>query len=161
MSTRRLLSRLAPLPAAAVLLAAAGCSSSDAAATITVPSPSKDVSAMCGKLHEELPDTLAEMDRVDPKPDSSLTAGWGGSAIVLRCGVPRPAKMSDPAQDGVDVNGVSWLLEKLPEGGFRLTTSLRLAYVEVVFGKEYAGDLGPLTDLAGPVKKTIPTGIAD
>jgi hypothetical protein len=29
----------------------------------------------------------------------------------------------------------------------------------VTLPKKYAGDLGPLTDLAGAVKKTIPEGI--
>ncbi|MFF3456575.1 DUF3515 domain-containing protein [Streptomyces sp. NPDC002730] len=144
--------------AAVVLLAAAGCSSTDAAASITVPSPPPEEASLCRALHKELPDSVAGQDRNDPEPASELTAGWGDAAIVLRCGVPRPEKMSDPQSKGVEVNGVNWLLEQR-EAGPRFTTTYRKTYVEVTLGKQYAHDIGPLTDLAGPVKKTVPASL--
>ncbi|MFD7440602.1 DUF3515 domain-containing protein [Streptomyces sp. NPDC059909] len=153
MSPRRLLS----LPAtAAVLLAAAGCSATDAPASVTVPTPPPEEQALCRALHEALPGSVAGLDRRDPEPRSELTAGWGDAAIVLRCGVPRPAGMSDPQGQGVDVNGVNWLVEQRDDDGPRLTTTYRRTYVEVTLSKQYAHDLGPLTDLAGPVAKTVP-----
>ncbi|MCX4819622.1 DUF3515 domain-containing protein [Streptomyces sp. NBC_01142] len=145
--------------AAVVLLAAAGCSSTDAPASITVPSASPEEAALCRALHEELPDSVAGMDRKDPEPASELTAGWGDAAIVLRCGVPRPEKMNDPEADGVTVGGVDYLLEQQDDGSFRFTTTYRKAYVEVTLTKKYASDVTPLIPLGAPIKKTVPASL--
>ncbi|WP_156721328.1 DUF3515 domain-containing protein [Streptomyces apocyni] len=154
--------RLSLLPALGLLLAAVGCSSADDTPSAAVPSPGSRSAAACRDLHGELPRQLDGLDRADPTPRSELTAAWGGSAIILRCGVPRPDRMSDESADGVEVNGVGWLLERQGGGGFRLTSTLREAYIEVTLDKKRAeaGGLGPLTDLAGPIKKTVPEGIA-
>jgi hypothetical protein len=66
--------------------------------------------------------------------------------------------MSDPQGQGVDVDGVNWLLEER-DAGPRFTTTYRETYVEVTLGTEYMHDIGPLTDLAGPVKKTVPASL--
>ncbi|MFI6640986.1 DUF3515 domain-containing protein [Streptomyces sp. NPDC050504] len=155
--------RLLGPSAALLLLFAAGCSSTDAAATITVPTPSKKTAALCDSLDRELPKDVAGGERRDPEPESTLTAAWGDSAIVLRCGVPRPAKMTDPGEDGMSVDGVAWLVEELEDGGYRFTTGLRLAYVEVTLDAEHAREHGAglLTEFAAPVKKTVPEGVAD
>jgi hypothetical protein len=139
-----------------VVLAAAGCSSTGAAASITVPSPPPEQAALCGALDEELPKSVAGQDREDPDPASELTAGWGDAAIVLRCGVPRPEKMSDPQSDAVEANGVNWLLERRDDGP-RFTTTYRETYVEVTMDKRYVHDVTPLAELADAVKKTVPT----
>ncbi|MFI6036259.1 DUF3515 domain-containing protein [Streptomyces sp. NPDC051315] len=149
------------LPPLALLLAAVGCSSADGDASTAVPSPSATVTELCRNLDEALPSTVDDLGRRDPSPASTLTAGWGNPAIILRCGVERPAKMSDQEADGVEVNGVGWLLEKQEDGSFRFTTALRKAYVEVTIPEERAADgMAPLVDLASAVKKTIPEGIA-
>ncbi|MBA4865017.1 DUF3515 domain-containing protein [Streptomyces sp. PSKA54] len=154
-------------PALALLIAAAGCSSADDTATAVVPSPDAKVTELCRNLDKVLPKKVDGLDRQDPEPVSALTAGWGSPAIILRCGVGQPAKMVDPkVADGNDpdaigggVNGVGWLMEKLDDGSQRFTTSLRLAYVEVTVpaGVDSAG---VLVDLAAPIKKAIPKGIA-
>jgi hypothetical protein len=150
------------LPAlAAVLIAATGCSSSDDSARAAVPSPGAKVTELCRNLDKVLPSEVDGQGRRDPEPASALTAGWGDPAIILRCGVERPARMSDPEADGVEVNGVGWLLQKQKDGSFRFTTTLRTAYVEVSIPKARTGDgMGPLVDLAPAVKKAIPEGIA-
>ncbi|MET9803242.1 DUF3515 domain-containing protein [Streptomyces sp. NPDC006368] len=145
--------------AATVLLAVAGCSSTDAGAPVAVPSPSAEEAAFCRALDKELPETVAGLDRSDPEPESELTAGWGDGAIVLRCGVPRPGRMSDPQAQGVEVNGVNWLLEQREDDGPRFTSTYRKAYVEVTLDKRYAHDAGPLTDLAAPVEKAVPSSL--
>ncbi|WP_030676046.1 DUF3515 domain-containing protein [Streptomyces sp. NRRL B-1347] len=158
--SRRLRSPIG-LPALALLIACAGCSSTDDRRTVAVPSPGTGVTELCRNLAERLPREVNGLGRRDPKPASPLTAGWGDPAIILRCGVARPAKMNDPEADGVTVNGVGWLLEKRTDGSFRFTTTLRKAYVEVSIPEQRTGDgVGPLTDFAAPVKKTIPEGIA-
>ncbi|MEU5090850.1 DUF3515 domain-containing protein [Streptomyces sp. NPDC021356] len=155
--------RLLGLPVVlAALITAAGCSSSDDRATAAVPSPDAAVTKLCGNLDAALPRKVDGLSRADPRPDSALTAGWGSPAIILRCGVPRPAEMNDPEADGAEVNGVGWLLRKQPDGSFLFTTTLRKAYVEVSLPASRTGNgVAPLVSLAPAVKKAIPEGIAD
>ncbi|WP_327257690.1 DUF3515 family protein [Streptomyces sp. NBC_01244] len=159
---RRPFSLLAALTAwAAASAALAGCSPGDAEARVDPPpAPPADVAGYCAALHEELPDTVAGLAANPALPASDLTAAWGGSAIVLRCGIAKPPKMADPEQDGVWVYDVPWLLEKLDDGGFRFTTGLRLAYTEVLVDKEHATDAGMLVGLSAAIAKTVPKGIS-
>ncbi|AWZ07060.1 MULTISPECIES: DUF3515 domain-containing protein [unclassified Streptomyces] len=158
---RRPFSLLAALTALAAPAALAGCSPGDSEARVSLPSaPPADVAGFCAALHKELPGTVSGKDRTPAVPASDLTAAWGGSAIVLRCGIPRPGKMLDPKQDGVEVNGVGWLLEKLDDGGYRFTTGMRLAYTEVLVDKEHATDAGMLVGLSAAIAKTVPEGIS-
>ncbi|WP_051735358.1 DUF3515 domain-containing protein [Streptomyces sp. NRRL B-3229] len=154
--------RLIGLPALLTLITIAGCSSADDGTRAAVPSPGTDVTELCENLDKALPSKVDGQDRRDPEPASALTAGWGDPAIILRCGVQRPSKMDDPEADGVEANGVGWLLEKQEDGSFRFTTTLRKAYVEVTIPEKRTGNgMAPLVDLAPAVKKTIPEGIAD
>ncbi|GAA2459138.1 DUF3515 domain-containing protein [Streptomyces glaucus] len=147
--------------ALALPIAVAGCSSADDRASAAVPSPDAEVAKVCRNLDKVLPAKVDGESRGDPEPASALTAGWGSPAIILRCGVPRPAAMNDSGADGVEVNGVGWLLEKLDGGAFRFTTTLRTAYVEVTVPEERtAGGMAPLVDLAPAVEEAIPEGIA-
>lgn len=154
------------LPAVALLITAAGCSPADDGASAAVPSPGAKVKGLCRNLDKVLPAKVDGERREDPEPASSLTAGWGSPAIILRCGVPQPPKMVDPkVADGHDpdavpggVNGVDWLMEKQGDG-YRFTTANREAYVEVQV-PEGVDSSGILIDLAAAVKKAIPKGIA-
>lgn len=158
---RRPFSLLAALTALAAPAALAGCSPGGDEARVELPSaPPADVADLCAALHKELPGTVASLDRAPAVPKSDLTAAWGGSAIVLRCGVRKPVKMLDPKQDGIEVNGVGWLVERLDDGGARFTTGLRLAYTEVLVDKEHATDAGMLVGLSEAIAKTVPEGIA-
>ncbi|WP_328750801.1 DUF3515 domain-containing protein [Streptomyces sp. NBC_00285] len=150
------------LPAFALLITVAGCSSADDDASAVVPSPGAGVAKSCRELDRVLPSKADGQNRRDPEPASALTAGWGDPAIILRCGVVRPSKMDDPEADGVEVDGVGWLLEKQDDGSFRFTTTLRKAYVEVTIPRSRTGNgMAPLVDLAPAIKKAIPEGIAD
>ncbi|MFJ3908021.1 DUF3515 domain-containing protein [Streptomyces vinaceus] len=152
------------LPVLVAVLALAGCAPGGSGTRVDPPpTPPADVAGFCAALHEELPETVAGLARAEVVPESDLTAAWGGSAIVLRCGVPKPPEMADPRQEGVEVNGVRWLLEKVPDsagGGFRFITGLRLAYTEVRVDKEHATDAGMLVGLSTAVAKTVPEGIS-
>ncbi|MFC4468526.1 DUF3515 domain-containing protein [Streptomyces xiangluensis] len=155
-------SRLFGLPALVLLISATGCSSADDSASAAVPSPGALVTKLCQNLDERLPPKVDGLDREDPEPRSTLTAGWGGPAIILRCGVERPAEMLDPKASTTEVNGVAWLVQEQDDGSYVFTTGLRKAYVEVAFSKEQAAKgAGPLVDFAEPIKKAIPEGIAD
>ncbi|WP_371668948.1 DUF3515 domain-containing protein [Streptomyces sp. NBC_00289] len=156
------------LPALVLLIAAVGCSSADDSGSAAVPSPDAKVAKLCENLDEVLPATVDGESREDPEPASTLTAGWGSAAIILRCGVVQPPKMidpkvatgSDPDAMGGGVNGVDWLMEKQGDGSYRFTTANRSAYVEVTVPKGRDSS-GVLVDLAPAVKKAIPGGIAD
>ncbi|MFD4662367.1 DUF3515 domain-containing protein [Streptomyces halstedii] len=150
--------RLVPSAALAVL-AAAGCSTGGGQPAVTVPTPSSRAAAYCEALHKELPETVVDLERSDPEPDSALTAGWGDGAIVLRCGVPRPSRMDDAQSKGVDADGVNWLLEQREDAGPRFTTTYREAYVEVTLATEFAHDITPLSAFAGPVARTVPESL--
>ncbi|MCX4769539.1 DUF3515 domain-containing protein [Streptomyces sp. NBC_01260] len=160
-TSRRRLPRPAFLgpSAALVLVAAAGCSSGGASAPVTVPTPSSEAAAYCRALHKELPSTVAGQERSDPGPGSDLTAGWGDGEIVLRCGVPRPAKMDDAQSKAVDASGVNWMLEQQEDGRPRFTTTFRKAYVEVTLPVAYAHDATPLAAFAPAVRKTVPNSL--
>jgi hypothetical protein len=155
------------LPVLALLIAATGCSSADDDASAVVPSPDAKVTKLCQNLDKALPKKVDGLDRNDPEPRSALTAGWGGPAIILRCGVDKPPKMvdpkvatgDDPNAVGGGVDGVGWLMEKQDDGAYRFTTSLRRAYVEVTVPKGRDSS-GVLVDLAPSIKKAIPKGIA-
>ncbi|MFD3730796.1 DUF3515 domain-containing protein [Streptomyces sp. NPDC058632] len=159
--------RHAVLPALALLITAAGCSSADDSASAAVPSPDAKVTTLCQDLDEVLPARVDGENRDDPEPASALTAGWGGEAIILRCGVGQPPKMVDPKVAGGNdpeamaggVDGVNWLMEQQDDGTHRFTTASREAYVEVrvTDGRD---STGVLIDLAPAVKEAIPEGIA-
>jgi hypothetical protein len=83
-------------------------------------------------------------------------AGWGDPAVVLRCGVPRPAVDDDPDADGMQVKGVGWSLEKGSHGSVVLTTTLRRAYVELRLPKKYATGLDSVEELAAAIRTTVP-----
>lgn len=163
--------RLIGLPALALLISVAGCSSADDSATVAVPSPDAKTAGMCRDLHKVLPRKLDGRSRNDPEPRSAYTAGWGSPAIILRCGVVRPPKMIDPkVAHGTDpnaigggVDGVDWLMEKQDDGTWRFTTAKREAYVQLVLPKKLSGQddsARVLAEMAASVKKAIPTGIA-
>ncbi|MER7173341.1 DUF3515 domain-containing protein [Streptomyces mesophilus] len=153
--------RLVQLPTLGVLLLATGCSWTDDTVTAAVPSPDSRTSGHCRKLHEALPEQLDGLDRSDPEPSSEFTAGWGGSAIILRCGVPQPPKMLEKNPPSTTVDGLGWLVEEPGDGSYRFTSALREAYVEVTISKEHAKQgAGSLVDLGRVIKKTVPEGIA-
>ncbi|MDX3854989.1 DUF3515 domain-containing protein [Streptomyces sp. AK02-01A] len=159
LSRRRLSGRpLVCLTAVALLSAAVGCDSTDGAARVAVPSPPRQEAALCRALHKELPKAVAGLGRDDAEPSSELTAAWGDAAVVLRCGIPRPEELNDPQTRAVDVNGVNWMLEER-DSGPRFVTTYRETYVEVTLSTRFTHDIGPLTDLAGPVARTVPSSL--
>jgi hypothetical protein len=163
-TSRRLLSRssvpgLSALSCAALLLAAAGCSFTDGAVAIPVPTPAPEGAELCRALHRELPESVEGQKRRTADPESDLTAVWGDPAIVLRCGVPRPEKMNDPAAQAVEADGVNWMLERQKDGSPRFTTTYREVYVEVTLPAKYAHDVTPLAAFAEPVRKTVPDSV--
>lgn len=76
---------------------------------VDVPELSSADRAACEAFADDLPDTLAEQERVDIEPADAPAAAYGDPAIVVRCGVPTP--------DGFDLtasceiaNGVGYFI---------------------------------------------------
>ncbi|MFB6440229.1 DUF3515 domain-containing protein [Streptomyces sp. NPDC056411] len=153
--------RYLALPLLTALFGAVSCSSSE---DVAVPAPHGEAAQHCRALHKDLPGTVNGLKRGTPEPVSDFTAIWGDPAVKLRCGVPKPdvlrygSEHYNPNPDAAEVNGVQWLFEK-QDDGYRFTTVLRKAYVEVTVPGKYAPEVNVLTDLADAVRKTVPKGV--
>lgn len=115
------------------------------------PSPSAATSAACIKIFAKLPVQLGNLDPRKTDTDSSFVAAWGDPAVVLRCGVSKPAAIDDvdhPPAQLQDVNGVIWLPE-LQKNQAVYTTVDRAVYVEVTVP---ANADNPLTLFADAIK---------
>jgi hypothetical protein len=73
------------------------------------PTPNEATQRACVSVFAKLPVQLGTLAPRKTETDSSFVAAWGDPAIVLRCGVGRPAVFgtTDAAQL-IDVNGVIW-----------------------------------------------------
>ncbi len=58
--------------------------------------------------------------------------------------------MDDPQAQGVEADGVQWMLEESEGSGPRFTTTYRKAYVEVTLSSAYAHDITPLAAFSLP-----------
>jgi uncharacterized protein DUF3515 len=98
-----------------------------------------------------LPTELDGRERRDTDPTSSRTAAWGDPAVVLRCGVERPAGLT--GSEVVVVDGVGWVLAEHP-GAYVFTTSDLATYVQVRVPRSTPrpAATAPLVDLAAPVE---------
>ena len=138
------------------LIALGGCSNGP---PVAVQPPDAHV-AGCHRLHDALPDSVDERERRETTPPSARTAAWGDPAVVLRCGVPRPAGLT-PTAEVVVVDGVAWFLaEQSSSRGsppYVFTSTGHKTYVEVrVPGSvPRAEATAPLTDLAAAIKQAI------
>jgi hypothetical protein len=145
-----------------VLSAAVACSPTDGPEAVAVPSPPAEIAGYCKALHKELPAKVIEdVARRDASPDSPYTAVWGDPAIVLRCGIDRPAEVADPTADAVEVNGVGWVVDDRGGDGLRFISRYREAYVELLVPASYDADAGILVEFAKPVDRTIPKTLDD
>jgi uncharacterized protein DUF3515 len=119
-------------------------------------SPPHGPSAGCARLSQELPRSLDGRDRRDTAPTSHRTAAWGDPAVLLRCGVGRPAGLR-ATSEVVEVDGVEWFLRS-DDPPYVLTTVGRGTYVQVRLPRAVPreGVTAALVDLAGPVKRALP-----
>ena len=112
------------------------------------PTPDPATAAVCASVMANLPEKVLDQGRRTVRP-GRLSAAWGKPAIVLRCGVPAPAALTQESEC-LEVNGVGWFAEQA-RGGMIFTTIGRPAYVEVSVPTTYAPESGALVDLGGTV----------
>ena len=106
----------------------------------------------CQALMADAPRRVADQDRLDV-PDQ-VAAAWGDPAIILRCGVEKPAALTASSRC-FDVNDVGWLAESTADG-YLFTTIGRTFHVSVEVPKSYDPAADALADLAASVKKHDP-----
>lgn len=139
-----------PIRMPAVIVVAAAVLSACAGAPVE-PSPDPSASAVCARLVSAVPATVAGARM--RSSSSTLVRQWGDPAIVLRCGVGRPAAMTPTSRCDL-VEGVGWFAEDLDDG-YRFTTIGRSTFVEVTVPGRYAPEADALVDLA-PAVATVP-----
>ena len=125
-----------------------GCSSS-----VEVTGPTHGP-AECKALLRALPDTVDGQQRRDVEPPDLLAAAWGDPAIVLRCGVPTPARLT-ASSSCAEVNGVGWFAEQRADA-YRFTTIGRSTNVQVQVPYDYQPAADALVDLASAVRAHVP-----
>jgi Protein of unknown function (DUF3515) len=130
-----------------------GCSSHPSPVAVAPPTPVGGAATRCSQLVKALPATLEGQSRRATRPRSPLTHAWGKTAVVLRCGVPRPAGIA--GAQIVIVNGVRWF--KAPGRGSVTWTALRRpTYVALTIPTSYEDQGSFLVDLASPLKLALP-----
>jgi hypothetical protein len=135
---------------ALLALCSAACGSVEVPATEVVGSEQK----ACERLVAALPGTVADQEQRETK-GNPLGAAWGDPAIVLRCGVDKPADY-DRFGGCQTVNGVDWYA---PEADVAdqsadavLTTIGREPGVEVVVPPSYRPPVAVMVDLGKAIE---------
>jgi hypothetical protein len=140
----------------------AGCGGRPGPVHVATPSVSGTVRAQCSRLVAALPQQVAGQDRRDVTPAGAQAGAWGDPAVVLRCGVPRPAALR-PTSYCFEIDHVGWLatqhgkavsVTSPVQGTLDFTTIGRSVYVEVSVPDAYAPQADALADVAGAVRRT-------
>ncbi|MCU1657473.1 MAG: hypothetical protein JWO57_2129, partial [Pseudonocardiales bacterium] len=122
--------------------------------SVDAPPPNAAADAPCTKLLGALPITLAGLAGRPARSSWTYVAAWGQPAIVLRCGVPRPAGLTPGSTaQVVAIDGVNWL--PVQQKKLTVWTAIdRAAYIEVTIPKSYAQP--PLAPISDAIAKALP-----
>ena len=141
---------------ALLVVVTAGCGSSDV--HIDTPALTGADAAACASLVEALPDAVSDQTRRATDPEDAHGAAWGDPAIVLRCGVPKPAGFDKFATCQV-TNDVGWFVpdEQIddPSADVVMTTIGFEQNVEVTVPASYRPPAAAMVDLADAIKESI------
>lgn len=127
--------------------------------TVASSSPSPPVTAKCRALLTRLPDRVAGQSAQSVQPADALAKAWGEPAIVLRCGVAKPAALRLTSAC-FRVNGVDWFVQEdgRPVNGTEpvtgvivFTTVGRSPSVEVSVPPDYQPAADALVDVSSAV----------
>jgi Protein of unknown function (DUF3515) len=131
----------------------------------SAPPDNPATAAACTQLLTVLPDELqyaqGEFAQARPVVSSSpYVRAWGEPAIVLRCGVPRPADVVPASTKvwfpfpGNDPTAVYWDPVDTKQGSVWTTTD-RAVYIEADFPQAYSTP--PLQELSVAIMKVLPS----
>lgn len=133
--------------------------------TVAVQAPPRN--GACATLMDSMPAALLDLQRREVKPADDQVRAWGDPAIVLRCGVDRPAGLA-PASDATVFyikdtapgNGVLWLPDPNEQdtGAPTVFTAVdRDVYVEVRIPR--GQDVVPLPQLSDLIAAAYPNPV--
>jgi hypothetical protein len=101
----------------------------------------------CANMMVRLPETVDELER--RRVDAQSTAAWGiPTAVLLRCGIPRPGPSALPC---VTVDGVDWLIDETDAPRFVFTTFGLDPATQVIVDSELASGTAALQAVSGAV----------
>jgi hypothetical protein len=107
----------------------------------------------CTALFVDAPQKVAGEDSILVEGDNAVA--WGAPAIILRCGVEKPAALT-PSSACYPVDDVDWFAETTADG-YLFTTIGRTFFISVEVPKAYDPASDALADLAGAVRKHDPS----
>jgi Protein of unknown function (DUF3515) len=125
------------------------------------PAPTGAVAEQCAHLGNLLPERLESLRPRVISPRSPLAHAWGSPAVILTCGVKRPAGYSPTSSETTAVNGVLWF----QQAGAKIVTwtAIRTVtrgvppiYLQLQVPTHYQAQGAFLVDLAGPLKTALP-----
>ena len=114
---------------------------------MSAPPANAAADAPCQGVEQKLPITLAGLGGRPALSSWAYVDAWGDPAVVLRCGVPRPAGLSPGSSAQIiAIDGVNWL--PVQQSKQTVWTSVdRAAYVEVSVPRSYTQPpLAPISD---------------
>jgi hypothetical protein len=125
---------------------------------VEAPQPAGADARACTRLLDALPDAVSDQRRRAVSPAGAFAAAWGDPAIVLRCGVPRPAGFDRFSTCQV-ANDVGWFVPDAQiedqSADVRMTTVGFAQNVEVLVPAGYRPPAAAMVDLAPAVKSSL------
>ncbi|WP_448627326.1 DUF3515 domain-containing protein [Geodermatophilus sp. URMC 64] len=120
---------------------------------VDVPPVTPEADANCPALMGALPLELAGEPSRPVQSDSPFAYAWGDPAVVLVCGVDRPAGFVATASL-IQINAVQWFVDDSDPDTVVWTTVDRPVYVQLTIPSSV--DSGPATALSTLIATTLP-----
>jgi hypothetical protein len=121
--------------------------------TVQVPPVTPEADQYCPAVMSGLPLELAGEPSRPVQSDSPFAYAWGDPAVVLVCGVDRPAGWVVGAS-AIQINGVQWYVDTADPEITRWTTVDRPVYVEIALPASV--DSAPVTALTTGLAQALP-----
>ena len=120
---------------------------------VQVPPVTPAADASCPALMKTLPLELSGEQSRRVKSDSPFAYAWGDPAIVLICGVDRPAGYVVGVST-IQINGVQWYVDTSDPDTTVWTTVDRPVYVQISLPSSV--DSAPVTALTPQISQALP-----
>lgn len=120
---------------------------------VDVPPVTPEADASCPALMSSLPVELAGEASRRVQSDSPYAYAWGDPAIVLVCGVDRPAGYV-AGVSAIQINGVQWFVDTEDPDTTVWTTVDRPVYVQISLPASV--DSAPVTALTPQIAQALP-----
>jgi uncharacterized protein DUF3515 len=120
---------------------------------VDVPPVTPEADASCPQLMSALPVELDGAPSRRVQSDSPYAYAWGDPAIVLVCGVDRPAGYVAGAS-AIQINGVQWYVDTSDPDTTVWTTVDRPVYVQISLPATV--DSAPVTALTPQIAQALP-----